>query len=106
MKSLAYRLLTRQSKNSEGLNLERLIFARGRYWTALEWEAALWAGESRQRALYLSRDYRWATRQARIGEFEAAWSQRTRQSRTAFLATLKAANDNEPNLNITITEAA
>lgn len=92
--------------------MERLIFARGRYWTALEWEAALWAGESRQRAPYLSRDYRWATRQARIGEFEAAWSQRTKQARTAFLVTLKAANDDQlgllatTGLLVTITEAA
>lgn len=48
-----------------------------------EWSQALQEGDQRRRQLYLSRDYRWATRQARISEFEHAWDQRTKQGRAA-----------------------
>lgn len=61
------------------------------YWTPEAWVTALWAGEQRRRQLYLSRDYRWATRQARIGEFESAWTQRTKSARTAHAMAVGAA---------------
>lgn len=54
------------------------------FWQPEAWVAALWAGEQRRRQLYLSRDYRWATRQARIGEFESAWTQRTKMARDTY----------------------
>lgn len=76
--------------------MERNFRTVARVWSVYDWATALWLGDQIRRQLYLGRDYRWATRQARIGEFEAAWSQRTKDARAAYRATLlegEAVND-------------